>query len=271
MTDAGADRVADAGADHGAGAVAAGDHGSDAGANPLAGTAGSHDVGIIADTDQYAATDPVSATEGGALTEDAALAADRGADADRAPAGDDRSWSTPSTGAASTGDRVDPDEHAPAETGAAVAENDPSTWTAADDAERASGTGGSTAATTPQAHDWAAEEGELLEQTHDRGDRLAEERHELAEEAGIPTGEDVAQRAARRISDFHELRDGGYGVGSAAPLEDGAQPLDHPVQGHRGSMTFHVPGDPGYDTAEPDVWFYDEGAAERAGFRRSGR
>ena len=30
-----------------------------------------------------------------------------------------------------------------------------------------------------------------------------------------------------------------------------------------------LPGDPGYDSAEPDVWFYDEGSAERNGFRRS--
>ena len=34
----------------------------------------------------------------------------------------------------------------------------------------------------------------------------------------------------RRISGFEELRDGGFGVGSAAPLDDGAQPLDHPVR-----------------------------------------
>ena len=77
------------------------------------------------------------------------------------------------------------------------------------------------------------------------------------------------ERAGRRISDFHELRDGGFGVGSAAPLDDGAQPLDHPVQGYRDTMTYRVPGDAGYDSAEPHVWFYDEGAAERSGFRRS--
>ena len=34
-------------------------------------------------------------------------------------------------------------------------------------------------------------------------------------------------------------------------------------------MTYRVPGDAGYDSAEPHVWFYDEGAAERSGFRRS--
>ena len=57
-------------------------------------------------------------------------------------------------------------------------------------------------------------------------------------------------------------------MGSAAPLDGGAQPLDHPVQGYR-DMTFRAPGDNGYDSAEPDVWFYDEGAAQRSGFRRA--
>lgn len=71
----------------------------------------------------------------------------------------------------------------------------------------------------------------------------------------------------RRISGFLELRDGGYGVGSAAPIEDGAQPLDHPVQAYRDTMTFREPGASGYDSAEPDVWFYDAAAAERSGFR----
>lgn len=71
----------------------------------------------------------------------------------------------------------------------------------------------------------------------------------------------------RRISALFELRDGGFGVGSAAPIEDGAQPLDHPVQAYRDTMTFREPGVPGYDSAEPDVWFYDASAAERSGFR----
>jgi hypothetical protein len=39
------------------------------------------------------------------------------------------------------------------------------------------------------------------------------------------------------------------------------------VQAYRDTMTFRAPGDPGYDSAEPDVWFYDAGAAERSGFR----
>jgi hypothetical protein len=54
---------------------------------------------------------------------------------------------------------------------------------------------------------------------------------------------------------------------SAAPIEDGAQPLGHAVQAYRDTMTFREPGVPGYDSAEPDVWFYDASAAERSGFR----
>jgi hypothetical protein len=64
-------------------------------------------------------------------------------------------------------------------------------------------------------------------------------------------------------------RDGGFGVGSAAPIEDGAQPLGHPVKGVRGSLQFHEPGSPSYDAATPDVWFLDADAAERFGFTRT--
>ena len=145
--------------------------------------------------------------------------------------------------------------------------------------------------------DWAADEGELLEETHDRGDRLEAERADLAhqsddaaasrdatasddatdatasDETTDATASDDATDATasqnRRISAFDELRDGGFGVGSAAPLDDGAQPLDHPVQAYRDTMTYRLPGDAGYDSAEPHVWFYDEAAAERSGFRRS--
>ena len=80
---------------------------------------------------------------------------------------------------------------------------------------------------------------------------------------------DATAAQGRRISAFDELRDGGFGVGSAAPLDDGAQPLDHPVQAYRDTMTYRLPGDAGYDSAEPHVWFYDEAAAEHSGFRRS--
>ena len=89
-----------------------------------------------------------------------------------------------------------------------------------------------------------------------------------ADDTSSGADDSVDQAVGRRVSEFHELRDGGYGVGSAAPLDDRAQPLDHPVQGFRETMTFRAPGDAGYDSAEPDVWFYDEAAAQRNGFRR---
>jgi len=34
-------------------------------------------------------------------------------------------------------------------------------------------------------------------------------------------------------------------------------------------MTYRLPGDAGYDADEPDVWFNDEGAAQRSGFRHA--
>ena len=267
----GVDRDADAGADHGADAGAdrdadaGADHGADAGADLGSSAPREGGVAIVADPDQYASREPLQAGEDSAADDDRLRSDDhsRGGSVETG-ASDRRSERT------STRDRDtlgDPNAHAPAETGAAVAENDDSTWTAADDAERAADPRYDT---TP-AGDWAADEGELLDRTHDRGARLAEEREDLARDAGAPVQGGTAQRAARRISDSHELRDGGFGVGSAAPLDDGGQPLDHPVQGHRSSMTFDLPGDPGYDTAEPDVWFHDQAAAERSGFRRSGR
>ena len=178
-------------------------------------------------------------------------------------------------------------DHAPAEAGAAVVETDGTDRSAADVAEESTQ---ERYDPTPT-RDWSADEGELLEQNSDRGDRLEAERTDLAHEAGDATpaaasdhgdaaaddGDTAAPSdeasggtgsAGRRISAFEEIRDGGFGVGSAALLDDGAQPLDHPVKGHR-DMTFHAPGDNGYDSAEPDVWFYDAGAAERSGFRRS--
>jgi hypothetical protein len=73
-----------------------------------------------------------------------------------------------------------------------------------------------------------------------------------------------------QISSFEEVVDGGFGIGSAAPLADGVQPLGHDVKASRDGNTFLVPGDEGYDDAEPDVWFYNEESARRAGFRKQG-
>lgn len=70
----------------------------------------------------------------------------------------------------------------------------------------------------------------------------------------------------RRTSSLDEVRDGGYSVGSAAPIEDGAMPLGHPVKAWNDTKTYKAQGHPGYDDAEPEVWFTDERAAQRAGF-----
>jgi hypothetical protein len=122
------------------------------------------------------------------------------------------------------------------------------------------------------------DEPEVVEEPEAAGERAVEE-PEVVEEpeateepatepeaAGEPaaTGEEPARE--RRISGFEEVRDGGYGMGSAAPLDDGAQPLGHAIKGYRDSSTFIAPGGAGYDDAEPDVWFFNEEAARRAGF-----
>ena len=78
------------------------------------------------------------------------------------------------------------------------------------------------------------------------------------------------QQSGPGVSTFEEVVDGGYGIGSAAPLEGGVQPLGHDVKASRDGSTFLVPGDEGYDDAQPDVWFYNEESARRAGFHRSG-
>ena len=72
--------------------------------------------------------------------------------------------------------------------------------------------------------------------------------------------------SGRRTSSLEEVRDGGYGVGSAATIDD-AVPLGHPVKAWEDTKTYVAPGHDHYDAAEPHVWFTDGGAAERAGFR----
>jgi hypothetical protein len=73
--------------------------------------------------------------------------------------------------------------------------------------------------------------------------------------------------SGRRTSSLEEVRDGGYGVGSAAPLDDRAMPLGHPIKAWEDTKTFVTPEDEGYNDAEPHVWFTDADAAERADFR----
>lgn len=75
--------------------------------------------------------------------------------------------------------------------------------------------------------------------------------------------------SGRRVSDLAEVRDGGYSVGSAATIDDGAMPLGHPVKGWEDTRSYATPDHPRYDDAEPHVWFTDADAAERAGFHRA--
>ncbi|MDQ2757638.1 MAG: hypothetical protein M3Y71_13935 [Actinomycetota bacterium] len=85
-------------------------------------------------------------------------------------------------------------------------------------------------------------------------------------ESADATGEGDQGGDVRRTSSLDEVRDGGYSVGSAAPIEDGSMPLGHPVKAWEDTKTFMTPEDSGYDDGEPHVWFTDTGAARRAGF-----
>jgi hypothetical protein len=262
---------------------------------------------IVGEPEAYATTEPVMASEQAPpVTPESVTTDDESGDAERAsreesadrgqfdsgeePGNRRELDSTDESANRRESDAADGSaDHAPAEAGAAVAETDDTGRSAADLAEE-----------SPQerydptpTRDWAADEGELLEQNSERGDRLEAERADLARDddtsgtrasddaTGATASDDATDATAsedptgatastgRRVSGFDELRDGGFGVGSAAPLDDGAQPLDHPVQAYRDTMTYRMPGDPGYDSAQPNVWFYDEGAAQRNGFRRS--
>ena len=73
--------------------------------------------------------------------------------------------------------------------------------------------------------------------------------------------------ADSRTSALEEVRDGGYGVGSAAIIDDGAIPLGHPVKAWEDSKTFVTPDHPTYGHADPHLWFTDADAAQAAGFR----
>lgn len=73
----------------------------------------------------------------------------------------------------------------------------------------------------------------------------------------------------RRVSSLEEVVDGGYSVGSAAPIEDDAMPLGHPVKAWHDTKTYLTPDAPGYEDAEPTVWFLNESFAQKAGFTRA--
>ena len=65
-----------------------------------------------------------------------------------------------------------------------------------------------------------------------------------------------------------EIRDGGHGWGSAAPVEGGGTPPGHPVKAWHDTMTYVLPDEEGYG-ADPHECFVDGETAERAGFRHA--
>lgn len=127
-------------------------------------------------------------------------------------------------------------------------------------------------------HDPAEHDVSAGEQFRQRGDWTAEDADgpqvwdaegNLVSEASADGGQEAAEggSAGPRTSRLEEVRDGGYGVGSAAPIGDGAVPLGHPVKAWEDTKTYVMPGEAGYGDAQPDLWFVDDMAARRAGFR----
>ena len=121
-----------------------------------------------------------------------------------------------------------------------------------------------------QEGDWTAEDAGGP-QVWDSEGRLVEGSAPGQPDSGSPGSADDRSSGSSdngpRTSSLDEIRDGGYGVGSAAPIDDGAVPLGHPVKAWEDTKTFVAPGHEKYDEAEPHVWFADEHAAQRAGFR----
>ena len=74
-------------------------------------------------------------------------------------------------------------------------------------------------------------------------------------------------RHSRRISGPRtRVSDGGFGVGSAALIAGGAQPLGRTVQAYRDTMTYRTQDAPGCGPAGSDVVVLRRGSARRAGF-----
>lgn len=118
------------------------------------------------------------------------------------------------------------------------------------------------ASSGPTDEDLAGDEAEHAVNEVPGGDPLPAEDEVLAQPA---TDDEVG---VRRVSELHEVVDGGFGIGSAAVIPDGAQPLGHPIKADLATNTYRDLHSPAYDQSEPDVWFLDAGFAQRAGFRR---
>lgn len=95
--------------------------------------------------------------------------------------------------------------------------------------------------------------------TDDSGSRLEGSAASRAE------GQDEFRQHSGEESTLDEVRDGGYGIGSAAPLGDGRRPLGHPIRAWEDTKSFRSGPAVGVER-EADVWFFDENAAYNAGF-----
>lgn len=112
--------------------------------------------------------------------------------------------------------------------------------------------------------DRARDEHPASSSTTDRageGDAVALDGAEAHQDAGSTPGTATAPMADRPV--FMESI---YGPGSAEPLADGAGPAGWTVKANTGSMLFHTPDSPSYDSVRAEVWFQDEEAARNAGF-----
>lgn len=120
-----------------------------------------------------------------------------------------------------------------------------------------------------QPGDWTADEAGGPQVFDDEGNLVSEGGEGTGAGAEPDSGDGAGSSSGggRRVSDLDEVRDGGYSVGSAATLHDGAMPMGHPVKAWEDTKTFVTEDHDHYDEAEPDVWFTDADAAQRAGFR----
>lgn len=121
-----------------------------------------------------------------------------------------------------------------------------------------------------QPGDWTAEEAGG-EQKWDADGNLVEGSHPGEPDGPVGEGDDSGRSTdGRRVSSLDEIRDGGYGVGSAAPIDDGAMPMDHAVKAWEDTKSYLCPGEDGYDGADPHVWFLNGDYAQEAGFHHAG-
>jgi hypothetical protein len=120
-----------------------------------------------------------------------------------------------------------------------------------------------------QRGDWTAEDSGGP-QVWDAEGNLVSEGDEATGDGGAADSEasnDPDTAGGRRVSDLEEVTDGGYSVGSAATIHDGAMPVGHPVKAWEDTKTYVTEDHDHYDEAEPHVWFTDAETAEQAGFR----